>query len=377
LTLAQPTRAQPSDAAPRKLRVMVVDDSAVFRRIVSDWIAQDAGLDLVATHPDGGLAVADVARSRPDVIVLDIEMPVMNGLSALPLLLKQKPGVRVIVVSTLSRRNADISLRALALGAVEYVTKPDAGQGGLGAQSFRADLLRKIKAVGHAKSFEAQARPVDRRLKPLAAEADAQIRLRPFSPVRPRILVIGASTGGPQALHGLLPAIAAELKDTTILITQHMPPSFTALFSEHLSRVVGRPVTEGVDGEKLAPGAILVAPGGRHMSIASRNGAPAVVLQDGPEINFCRPSVDPMFMSVAGVFRQATLGLVLTGMGSDGAQGAAEIAKQGGSVIAQDEPSSVVWGMPGAAAHAGCCSAILPLQQIAPKIVELFRGKVQ
>ncbi len=358
------------------LKVMVVDDSAIFRRIVTGWIEQEAGLEVVAVHPDGGLAVADVARSRPDIVVLDIEMPVMNGLSALPLLMKQKPGVRIIVVSTLSQRNADISLRALALGAVEYVAKPVASQGGVAAHDFRADLISKIKAVGYARSSAARTasvpagpEAVKRRLK------SEPIALLPFSLVRPRVLAIGASTGGPQALLTLLPQIADPLKDVPILITQHMPPSFTALFSEHLSRVVGRPVTEGIDGQPLVPGAIHVAPGGRHMTFVSKNGQHLIALNDGPEINFCRPSADPMFESLATLYRQSTLALVLTGMGQDGANGARAVARHGGSVIAQDEFTSVVWGMPGAAAHAGVCSAVLPLPEIGAKIIETFGGK--
>jgi two-component system chemotaxis response regulator CheB len=200
-------------------------------------------------------------------------------------------------------------------------------------------------------------------------------KLRPFAITPPRVLLIGSSTGGPQALTALVSEIAAVLERAPVLITQHMPPTFTTILAEHLARAGSCPAHEAEDGEAIVPGTIYLAPGGRHMSVIRREGQAAIALSDGPLVNFCRPAVDPLFSSAAQVWASGVMAVILTGMGSDGTHGAQDIAAAGGSVIAQDEASSVVWGMPGAAANAGVCSAVLPLDQIAPKLVRLFRGE--
>jgi two-component system chemotaxis response regulator CheB len=186
---------------------------------------------------------------------------------------------------------------------------------------------------------------------------------------------VGASTGGPQALTGLVAQLAPVIERAPVLITQHMPPTFTTILAEHLARAANCPAHEALDGEPILPGTIYLAPGGRHMTVGRRNGAPAISLNDGPLVNFCRPAVDPLFSSATQAWGSGTLAVILTGMGSDGTNGAHGIVAAGGSVIAQDEASSVVWGMPGAAANAGVCSAVLPLDAIAPKVVRLFRGE--
>jgi two-component system chemotaxis response regulator CheB len=186
--------------------------------------------------------------------------------------------------------------------------------------------------------------------------------------------LIGSSTGGPQALIAVLSHLAPVVERVPVLITQHMPPTFTTILAEHIARASGKPAHEGIDGEPVLPGNIYIAPGGRHMQVVRQNGAPYIALDDGPLVNFCKPAVDPLFFSAAKVWGPSILAVILTGMGSDGSRGGGEIVRGGGSVIAQDEASSVVWGMPGAAAHAGICAAILPLEQIAPKIVRLFSG---
>jgi two-component system chemotaxis response regulator CheB len=201
------------------------------------------------------------------------------------------------------------------------------------------------------------------------------IRLRPFSIVMPRVLAIGSSTGGPQALNTLIARIGPVVDRVPVLITQHMPPTFTTILAEHLARAAERPAREAVDGEPIRPGAIYVAPGGCHMRVAAHAAGHLIALDAGPPIHFCRPAVDPLFASVAQAYGGAALALILTGMGTDGAIGAGEIAAHGGSVIAQDEATSVVWGMPGSAAHAGVCSAVLPLDQIAPRLVRIFAGE--
>jgi two-component system chemotaxis response regulator CheB len=209
----------------------------------------------------------------------------------------------------------------------------------------------------------------------LHAGHSGDIKLRPFSSAMPRVLMIGSSTGGPQALTSLVARIGPVFDRAPVLITQHMPPTFTTILAEHLARASGRPAHEGIDGELIVPGTIYLAPGGRHMAITRKGGQPAIAINDGPLVNFCRPAVDPLFSSAAQIWGSAILSVILTGMGSDGMHGAEAIVAAGGSCIAQDEASSVVWGMPGAAANAGVCAAVLPLDMIGPKIVRLFAGE--
>jgi two-component system chemotaxis response regulator CheB len=204
--------------------------------------------------------------------------------------------------------------------------------------------------------------------------APAPITLRPFATVVPQAVLVGASTGGPRALNALVAGLAPVIGRAAVLIAQHMPPTFTAILAEHLARAAGRPAAEAVDGEPVVPGRIYLAPGGLHMRIEHADHAARIALDDRPPVHFCRPAVDPLFSSAASAFGPAVVAVILTGMGADGALGAADIAAAGGSVIAQDETTSVVWGMPGAAAHAGLCSAVLPLGDIAPRVVRLFAG---
>ena len=363
---------------PAPLRVMVVDDAVVVRGLVSRWVAEQPGLAVVASLRTGRQAVDQLERADPDVVVLDIDMPELDGISALPLLLAQKRDLVVIMASTLTRRNAEISLKALALGAADYVPKPDSNRGITTSTAFRRELIEKIVELGgrRRRRGEAWGRPAALPrpgLRPVPAGAQP-IALRPFSIVPPRVLLVGASTGGPQALRGLVSQLAAVCDRVPVLITQHMPPTFTTIMAEHLARASGRPAHEPHDGEPIRPGTIYLAPGGRHMQVARRDRLPVVALDDGPLVNFCRPAVDPLFASAAQVWGGAVLALVLTGMGADGARGAAAIVAAGGSIVAQDEATSVVWGMPGAVARAGLCSAVLPLDRIAPKLVELFTG---
>ena len=362
---------------PAPLRVMVVDDAVVVRGLVSRWVGEQPGLAVVASLRTGRQAVDQLERADPDVVVLDIDMPELDGISALPLLLAKKRDLVVIMASTLTRRNAEISLKALALGAADYVPKPDSNRGITTSTAFRRELIEKIVELGgRRRRGEAWGRPAALPRpgsRPVPAGAQP-IALRPFSIVPPRVLLVGASTGGPQALRGLVSQLAAVCDRVPVLITQHMPPTFTTIMAEHLARASGRPAHEPHDGEPIRPGTIYLAPGGRHMQVARRDRLPVVALDEGPLVNFCRPAVDPLFASAAQVWGGAVLALVLTGMGADGARGAAAIVAAGGSVVAQDEATSVVWGMPGAVARAGLCSAVLPLDRIAPKLVELFTG---
>jgi len=356
----------------------VVDDSVVIRGMISRWVASEPDMVVAASLRNGLDAVNQIERIDPDVAVLDIEMPELDGISALPLLLAKKRNLIIIMASTLTRRNAEISFKALSLGASDYIPKPESTREPAAAETFRHDLIQKIRHLGAKVRRAAPA--LDRAREPLsrptpaAPVASPQLLRRAFSTQTPRALLIGSSTGGPQALMALVAEIGAVIDRFPVLITQHMPPTFTTILAEHLARSSHRPAREAVDGEIVKSGNIYLAPGGRHMRVV-RHGTDAVIaLDDGPPVNFCKPAVDPLFSSAIDVWQGAILAVVLTGMGSDGMRGGKEIVAAGGSVIAQDEASSVVWGMPGAAANAGICAAVLPLNQIAPKLVRLFSG---
>jgi two-component system chemotaxis response regulator CheB len=363
---------------------MVVDDSVVIRGLISRWIEAEPDMVVAATLRTGLDAVNQLERVNPDVAVLDIEMPVLDGISALPLLLAKKRNLIIIMASTLTRRNAEISFKALSLGASDYIPKPESTREAGAAEIFHHDLIQKIRSLG-AKVRRAVplapspplapvlGRPREPSPRPSPA-AQPQLLRRAFSIQPPRALLIGSSTGGPQALMALVTELGPVIDRFPVLITQHMPPTFTTILAEHLARSSQRPVHEAVDGEIVKAGRIYLAPGGCHMRVVRHGAEAAIALDDGPAVNFCKPAVDPLFTSAIDVWQGAILALVLTGMGSDGMRGGKEIVAAGGSVIAQDEASSVVWGMPGAAAHAGICAAILPLNQIAQKLVRLFSG---
>jgi two-component system chemotaxis response regulator CheB len=354
------------------VRVMVIDDAVVVRGQIRHWLETDGRLDLVASVSNAHDALAEIERADPDVVILDIEMPGMDGLTLLPLLLKKKPGLAVLVASTLTRRNAEIGLRALALGALDCIPKPDA-DGGITLAGFRHDLIAKTYELG-ATARRRMARRGGRPARMPARRAGLPLALRPFPRIAPRVLLIGASTGGPQALAALAAHLGAINQQAPVLIVQHMPPTFTTILVEHLGSASGRPVAEAIDGEPVRAGRIYLAPGGFHMRVERRKGSAIIALDDGAPVHFCRPAVDPLLSSAAAVWGSWALGLILTGMGADGSAGAAEIVAAGGSIIAQDEATSVVWGMPGAAAAEGLCSAVLPIAEIGPKLAELFCG---
>ncbi|RJF63770.1 protein-glutamate methylesterase/protein-glutamine glutaminase [Rhodopseudomonas palustris] len=372
------------------LRVMIVDDSVVIRGLISRWIEAEPDMVVAASLRTGLDAVNQIDRVRPDVAVLDIEMPELDGISALPRLLAKKRDLIIIMASTLTRRNAEISFKALSLGASDYIPKPESTREPHAADIFKHDLLQKIrhlggkvrrKATAVAPPLASAASALDRLREPAAhiaampsVPSQTALVKRSFGPTAPRVLLIGSSTGGPQALMSLVADIGPVIDRYPVLITQHMPPTFTTILAEHLMRASRHPAHEGVDGEAIKPGRIYLAPGGRHMRIAKQGNSPVIALDDGPPVNFCKPAVDPLFSSAIEFWQGGVLAVLLTGMGSDGMRGGKEIVAAGGSVIAQDEASSVVWGMPGAAANAGICAAVLPLNQIGPKLVRLFSG---
>lgn len=378
------------------LRVMIVDDSVVIRGLISRWIGAEHDMEVAASLRTGLEAVNQIERINPDVAVLDIEMPELDGISALPQLLAKKRDLVIIMASTLTRRNAEISFKALSLGAADYIPKPESTREASAADIFHHDLIQKIRHLGArlrrkptvaspplapaSSAPAARAPAVARPAVPAPAPAvhappsSLSLSTRPFSTQAPKVLLIGSSTGGPQALMALVTELGPVIDRFPVLITQHMPPTFTTILAEHLARSSRKPAAEAVDGEPVKPGRIYLAPGGKHMRVA-RNGADvAIALDDGPAVNFCKPAVDPLFTSAIDIWHGNILSVILTGMGSDGMRGGKDIVAAGGSVIAQDEASSVVWGMPGAAANAGICAAILPLNQIGAKVNRLFAG---
>jgi two-component system chemotaxis response regulator CheB len=409
-----------AQAGDKTIRVVVVDDAVVVRSLLARWIDAEADMRVVASLPSGRETIAWFDKNDADIVLLDIEMPDLDGITALPLLLQKKRGLTVIMVSTFTRRSAEISLRALSLGAADYIPKPESTREVTTSISFRRELLEKVRALGLRRrpSARMQAPPLVPPSAPAAApdaaphpaprsrkggahhharehhahERHAQdhgqaqaagynlvpdqgsIHLRPFALTTPRVLLIGSSTGGPQALTALIEKLPAAVDRAPVLITQHMPPTFTTVMAEHLSRVGGRGAHEAEDGEPVLAGGIYVAPGGRHMRVVRDDDAVRIAIGDDEPIHFCKPAVDALFSSAAEVWGSASLALVLTGMGTDGTRGATDLVAAGGSVIAQDETTSVVWGMPRSVAQAGLCSAVLPLDQIAQKVLRLLSG---
>jgi len=357
------------------VRVMVVDDSAVIRGLITRILDADDRIQVVASVGDGQRAVDRIAKTEIDVIILDIEMPVMDGIAALPKILKVDPDVKVLMASTLTLRNADISMQALRLGATDYIPKPTASGEINGRDAFGKTLLEKVRSLGQARRRRRSMARLGGAVS--AAETRSQprksITLRRSSRIKPRIIAVGSSTGGPQALFTFLGALTKSVKQP-IVVTQHMPPKFTTILAQHIGQNTGWPCAEAVEGETIAPGKIYVAPGDFHM-VAEPNGGSAVLrLNTLPPENFCRPAVDPMLRSLCQVYGPAILTVILTGMGHDGLQGARGVVEAGGTVVAQDESSSVVWGMPGAVATDGLCSAVLPLNELAPHVAMLANG---
>lgn len=340
--------------AEAPVEVLLVDDSAVIRGAIARGLQSDASIRVVGSASDGQNALAMLDALAPQVVVLDVEMPVMNGLDALPKILAKRPETIVIMASALTRRHAGMSLKALQLGAADYVPKPDAADGAAGLQQFFDELRAKIKALARAKKTAAT------RVATAQANATTPLALKQ---IRPTAIAIGTSTGGPPALQKVCAQLRGAL-NLPLFITQHMPPTFTAMLAEQLGQVSGAPAFEGADGMLVKPGSIYVAPGGKHMLVERVAGQTLIRLSDGAPENFCKPAVDPMLRSLATVYGVGLLAVILTGMGRDGADGCVAVANAGGNFIAQDEASSVVYGMPAAAWKTGRAIAEMPLDRI-------------
>lgn len=357
------------------IRVLVVDDSVTVRQLVVDALSTDPELQVVGAAPNGALALSMLARSKPDCIVLDIDMPVMDGLEFLTRLRPEYPRLPVIVFSTLTTHGAETTLQAMWNGASDYVAKPQAGDYESALQQTRADLVHRIKAFARPSrrtALETGGRTLATPAR-LASPAVAPPRPALSPPLaRVSVVAIGASTGGPRALVDILSALPGDL-EAPVLVVQHMPPLFTRHFADGLASQCDLHVREAEHGVVLEPGMVWIAPGDQHLTVG-RDGAFVRLWldQDAPE-NACRPSVDPMLRSVARVHGAGALAVILTGMGSDGLAGCRAVREAHGQVVAQDEASSVVWGMPGSVVKAGLAHRVLPVEAIAHDIVQRVR----
>jgi two-component system, chemotaxis family, protein-glutamate methylesterase/glutaminase len=349
---------------PTKKRVLIVDDAVVVRRALSDTIAQDPDLEVVGTAVNGRIALAKFPTLKPDIVLLDIEMPEMDGLETVRELRKIDTHVPIIMFSTLSERGATITLEALSAGATDYVTKPSNINMAATFNAVSQELIPKIRALCRLPDAAHGAMPLP---KPAAQSPPVAFIPRPTSLAPAQVVAIGVSTGGPDALACLLPMLPANLP-VPVVITQHMPPIFTTMLASRLAAKSLLAVREGVSGEALTPGGVFLAPGDFHMVVSQDNGVIRLKTHQGPKENFCRPSVDVLFRSIADVYGARALAVVLTGMGQDGLRGCETLRGLGARVFVQDEASSIVWGMPGFVARAGLAEKILPLNKIAAAI---------
>jgi len=354
-----------------RIRVLAVDDSVVIRRLIAKALSDHPSIELIATASNGALGLQRIDQLHPDVVTLDIEMPDMDGLEVLRRIRKEFPATRVIMFSTLTERGAAITLEALALGADDYVTKStNEGAAAVSpAEKLQQGLLPKITQFFKFPDDEVIPQAVqsgDRIAKTSAAH--------PWQPKgKPKVVVIGVSTGGPAALGVILPKFPVTFA-LPILVVQHMPPLFTRFLAERLNGTCSLRVEEATEGSAVGPGKIFIAPGDYHMKIAAKNGQVGVSLDQSPQENYCRPAVDVLFRSVAEVYGGSVLAVVLTGMGQDGLRGTEVLKAQGATVFAQDEASSVVWGMPGAVAQSGLADKVLSLNDIVPQIMSAVSG---
>jgi len=360
------------------IRVMIVDDSAVVRGLLTRMIEASNDIAVVASVGNGKMAVENLMKNEVEVVVLDIEMPVLDGLSALPQLIAQDNAVRIIMASTLTSRNADISLRALQAGAVDYIPKPSSSREMSGGQAFSEELITKIRTHGEArrkvKGLPTSEISLTRPARLATNTAPKKVELRKATlKGKPEVIAIGSSTGGPQALFSVLKGLYGKTT-LPIVITQHMPATFTKILSEHINRMTGWKCQEATDGLTVEAGNVYLAPGDYHMVVESVGLQKILRLNQDPPENFCRPAVDPMFRSVAKAYNGKVMAIILTGMGSDGLKGSRVVIDHGGDLIGQDEETSVVWGMPGAVAQGGLCSAVLPIQEIPLYIIKAASG---
>ena len=343
---------------PGKKRVLIVDDAVVVRKALSEAIGADPALEVAGVAANGRIGVDRFGSLKPDLVLLDIEMPEMDGLETVRALRKIDGRVPIVMFSSLTERGAAITLDALALGATDYVTKPSNVDMVGTLQAITRELIPKIRLLCRVETNGAR----------VASKVAMKTAAAPALRFPVQVIAIGVSTGGPDALEHVLPRLPADLK-VPVVIAQHMPPVFTSLLAARLSAKSILPVRECVSGEPLMPGCAVLAPGDFHMVVNREGGVVRVRTHQGEKENFCRPAVDVLFRSVAQVYGGRCLAVILTGMGQDGLKGCEMLRAAGARIFVQDEATSVVWGMPGFVAKAGLAEKILPLDQIGPEIV--------
>lgn len=342
-----------------QIRVLVVDDSVVVRKILSDVLASSPEIAVAGTASTGAIALAKIPQVNPEVVTLDIEMPGMDGIETLIEIRRLYPKLPVIMFSTLTERGAAVTLEALSLGASDYVTKPsNSASLATAMEQVRRELIEKIVSLAGRRRHRATLDPA----------LPASLSKGKLGGQRIDVLVIGSSTGGPNALVEVVPKLPKDFP-SPVLIVQHMPPLFTHLLAERLDARSQLPVQEAEPGKTLQPGQVWIARGGYHMAVARKGAGVVLALNEDPPENSCRPAVDVLFRSAAHVYGANVLGVVMTGMGSDGALGATRIREAGGEILVQDEASSVVWGMPGAVVSAGAANRVCPLPELGREIV--------
>ena len=359
MTVAERSAIVRGTRSAERIRVLIVDDSLVIRHLVREALSREDAIEVVGMQADGVAALECIAELRPDVVILDVEMPKMNGLETLVQLRRKHPHLRTIMFSTITTRGASTTLQALSLGADDYVAKAsNCGSLDKSLASLRAELIPRIKQFFSVPTAPSRAVSLAPKTRPPARS----------NALKPEVVVIGVSTGGPTALARVIPKLPPYFP-LPVVIVQHMPPMFTRLLAEQLDSQSGLRVAEAEEGSELLPGLVLVAPGNRHLTFRRSSSGVFAQLDQNPHVNSCRPSVDVLYQSAAEVFGARTLAVTLTGMGSDGLKGARALKQIGAACWAQDQASSVVWGMPGAVANAGLADLVLPLERISEEIV--------
>ncbi len=358
-----------------KIKVLVVDDTLLYRKVLRDVLSSFSETEVVGTASNGKAALEKIEELSPDLVTLDVEMPVMDGLETLSALKEAKKDVKVIMVSALTKKDAQVTMRALQLGAFDFIAKPDGGSLNENVESLKLQFAPKIRVLkprlqGRARAGKEEKEEAMPGRTSSPAPAPPPVRGRRTPPSRPSIVAVGVSTGGPKALTEVIPRLPADLP-VPVAVVQHMPPVFTGALAENLDKKSALAVVEAEDGTPLEAGRVYIAPGGKQMRIGGSSTSPVVRVTDDPPENHCKPSVDYLFRSVREVFGPKALGVIMTGMGRDGTEGLKEMKKSGAFVLAQDEATCVVYGMPMEAVKAGVVDEILPLEKLAERITAL------
>ena len=356
-----------------KIKVLVVDDSALMRQFISDILNSDPRIEVVGTARDGKDALVQVKTLKPDIVTMDIEMPNMDGLKALEEIMKTNP-LPVIMLSSITKEGAEVTLKALALGCVDYIAKP-AGTISLNIKDIGHEIIDKVVAASTARL-----RPrlgtfgtLGLKTSTLPQSMDFRRMVPPMSTGRRDIVAIASSTGGPMALSDIIPKLPKKFP-VPIVITQHMPKEFTPSFAKRLNDSSQVEVVEGFDGLTLKPGRVVIAPGGSHLIVKRRSGQAVCGLSDAPPVLSVKPAANIMFMSVADEYGGNVLGVILTGMGRDGTDGAIALHRKGAYILAESQKTCVVYGMPKSAVEAGIVDEVLPLNEIPDAMVRLVKG---